>query len=373
MVRDLGAVMAPFQSCENWAYWGVLERVGAAYAIVGADGTHNRIIRVDVTTNTASDIGTWTHLGDMCSITLAPTIGRWYFHHEVDSQFSDPAILEALGYCDATIDTTGGNLHITSLLGTNCNVVEVNDVVGDDRGGIAIGNAHVYLSGDGGLGRWEPDLTGALSSALTPTVLGTATSSLDGLVTNFHGGQVYSLATATELLTTADGGDLTRLVLLATDGTATTTEIALSTPITVAMEADIGIFSGWDELAIHDGTNLWLIALPSGTVTDAGAMPVPSHQQCESYNYFGVLERVGTAHSIVVADENGTDPVIARSSVPDGATTVVETFTYISDMCSFAIGPTFTRWYWHHEDESQLTPGYPSETLGYCDATITHP
>jgi hypothetical protein len=41
-------------------------------------------------------------------------------------------------------------------------------------------------------------------------------------------------------------------------------------------------------------------------------------------------------------------------------------------MCSFTVSPLWRRWYFHHELSSQFRPT-GSETVGYCDATITGP
>jgi hypothetical protein len=38
-------------------------------------------------------------------------------------------------------------------------------------------------------------------------------------------------------------------------------------------------------------------------------------------------------------------------------------------MCSFTVLPSRTRWYFHHEGESQFRTG--DETLGYCDARFS--
>ncbi|MFO0685732.1 MAG: hypothetical protein U0234_26985 [Sandaracinus sp.] len=375
-VTDLGALdVSSMQSCEDWAFYGVLEHVGTAHSVVAANGFDDRIVRIQVGTGDVSDLGSWTDLNDMCSISVAPSLGRWYFHNEGASQF-DADTSEALAYCGAAFDTSPGNFQITALSSARCRVIEVAGLVGDDRGGIAVGASRVFLGGDGPgadpvLGSWSLALDAYVGTEpFTPTS-GTTTS-LDGLVTNFHTGEVYALATATELLTSA-GGDVTRLVLLADDASATSTVITLSQAITLPA-SEVGIFSGWDELAIHDGTHLWHIALPSGTVTDLGLPLPPDHQTCESDYYFGVLEQIDGVRYLTVAYEDGPDPVISRTAVESGESTVVHTFTDINDMCSFSLSPTLGRWYFHHESSSQLTAGTsPSETLGFCGATFTHP
>jgi len=40
-------------------------------------------------------------LSDLCSFTVSPARGRWYFHHEGTWQFA--SVDETLGFCDARI------------------------------------------------------------------------------------------------------------------------------------------------------------------------------------------------------------------------------------------------------------------------------
>jgi hypothetical protein len=109
------------------------------------------------------------------------------------------------------------------------------------------------------------------------------------------------------------------------------------------------------------------VTLPSGQVTDLGAMSKPSHQGSESWAYWGVAEFFdGAVHLVCV--KNST--TITRTRVPDGATTTLASFSNLSDMASFTVSLSRNRWYFHHESSSQF--GGSSETLGYADAVFSY-
>ncbi|MBK6533330.1 MAG: hypothetical protein IPF99_28215 [Deltaproteobacteria bacterium] len=55
-------------------------------------------------------------------------------------------------------------------------------------------------------------------------------------------------------------------------------------------------------------------------------------------------------------------------AVPSGVRTVLATFSSLSDMCSFTVSPSTSRWYWHHEGGSQF--GGSDESIGYCTAAF---
>jgi len=251
----------------------------------------------------------------------------------------------------------------------------VNSVIGDDHGGIAVTPTNVFLDGDDSLGRWALDLTGAVNASLA----GTTTDIRDAMVTNFHGSTVWSLATATDLAG-RPGGDITRLVQLDAMGVPTTTVITLSQTIhltnTTPSGGNVGLFSGWDEIAIYDAQtdpHVWLISLPSGTVTDLGAMATLDHQTCENWAYWGIVENFGGHHYLVARNSSDAPPTIDRHLVPTDEVTTISTFTDLSDMCTISLSPTLSRWYFHHEYNSQFTASNAQETIGYCNATITHP
>ena len=71
-------------------------------------------------------------------------------------------------------------------------------------------------------------------------------------------------------------------------GAQTVDGLALSTPL--SLPSGTGIFAGWDRIVVHNTSRVYSIALPSGVVTDVGAVAAPPHTGCESWAYWGVAE-----------------------------------------------------------------------------------
>jgi hypothetical protein len=100
-VTDLGLLsITDMYGSETWATWGVAEYFNGAIHLAYRPSSGNTIKRYNVSTRVSSVIATFTDLGDMASWTVAPTLGRWYFHYEGSSQFGSYS--EALGYATAT-------------------------------------------------------------------------------------------------------------------------------------------------------------------------------------------------------------------------------------------------------------------------------
>ena len=141
-----------------------------------------------------------------------------------------------------------------------------------------------------------------------------------------------------------------------------------------------GLFSGWDSIAIHNTSHAFHVSLPSGTVTNLGAMADLTTAAtggepptvCESGYYYGVAELFGNALFI---DWVGGDK-INRTRVPDGLTTTIQSFNAggLGEMCGFAFLPSQTaKWVWQLENDSQFGTAVGENTLGVCEATFDHP
>jgi hypothetical protein len=252
------------------------------------------------------------------------------------------------------------DFQITTLTASNPVVVEVNGIVGDDRGGIAVSTSQAFLSGDGTTARFNRDTLGSSVS------LGVVR---DSLCSNLRDGTVYLLGNGSTPIGYGGGTVTTLIQLDGTTGAVTTNVLTLSTSISFSgSSSSMGIFSGWDRIVLHNSTRVYRISLPSGTVTDLGAMGVPQRTSSESWAYWGVAENVGSDTYIVCVQNSTT---IARTKVPSGTTTTVATFNNLSDMASFTVAPALGRWYFHHESGSQF--GSFSESLGYATATFVTP
>ncbi|MGC3959474.1 MAG: M36 family metallopeptidase [Verrucomicrobiota bacterium] len=248
---------------------------------------------------------------------------------------------------------------ITALLTNNSKVVDHDVLTGDDRGGIAISTSQAFVTGDSGTARFAAaGLTGGVSVGLVR----------DSLCTDLRTETVYLLGNGSTPLTSAGGTVTTLIELNPSTGTPSGVVVTLSQSFTLSSgSSGTGIFSGYGRIVIHNGTTVYDIYLPTGTVTARGAMTRPAWYSSESWAIWGVTEYFeGTLY--LTYRESGTQRIV-RARVPDGAVTAVATFTSLSDMASFVVSPSRNRWYFHYEGSGQF--GGSSETLGYADAQFS--
>ncbi len=258
--------------------------------------------------------------------------------------------------CNGTVDDPflSNTFRIDSLLTTGCAIVDHNGVTGDDRGGIAVSSTSVFYSGDSNGVRLPLNLS-------SQTGLGRI---YDAITSNLRTGRVYTFGTSATVAM-GSGGTATHLIEIdGTTGALTGTSIALSTAL--SLPSGTGIFAGWDRVVVHNTSRVYSIALPSGAVTDLGAVAIPPHSGCESWAYWGVAEYFGGTLYITYVRDSAA---IERMAVPSGVRTVVATFSSLGDTCSFTVSPTTNRWYFHYEGGAQF--GGSAETIGYCGATMT--
>jgi hypothetical protein len=369
VVADLGAMPNPSRfGCESWAYWGTMEFFGGQlYIDYVANST--TVVRTSVPSGTVSTLAVFSNLSDTCSFTVQPSNNRWYFHHEFTSQFRSGD--ETIAYCTAAFSFPNDSFRIGSLTSTACTSLDHNAITSDDRGGIAASTTNVFYTGDTATGRFSTaDLANGTALATTPR-------QLDSLVQNLRNGTVYVFGTSA---TVALGQGGTATHLLEVDGNTGALlpgrTVALSQALVLG--SGTGIFSGWDRAVVLASGRAYDISFASGTVLDRGAMAVPAHSSCESWAFWGTAEFFG---GVLYVDYVQNQNTIARTAVPTGATTTINTFpnttfSGLSDMCSFTFSPQRNRWYWHHEGSSTLRGGlscFPSETIGFCAGSFTNP
>ena len=261
----------------------------------------------------------------------------------------------------ACVTISGASFQVNNLTTTACVAVDHNTVTGDDRGGIAVSPTRLFYSGDNATARFDLATLGNITS------IGRVE---DGLVSNLRDGTVYTLANNTTPITSSAGVVNGMLLLDASTGAVTTTRIAFSTPITLAYGS--GVFSGYDRIILYSGSRIYHIDLrtvSSGTaaVADLGPFTFPTRNYCENWAFWGVAEFFG---GNLYVDYVQSSTAIARTRIPDGATTVINTFTNLSDMCSFTVSTSNNRWYFHHEYTSQFS-STTNEAAGYCNAAWT--
>jgi uncharacterized repeat protein (TIGR01451 family) len=254
------------------------------------------------------------------------------------------------------LEAGGDYFRIGALTANNSAVVDHDAITSDDRGGIATSSGQVFVTGDSATGRFA---IGNLSGGAS---VGTR---YDGLIGDLRSETVYTLGTSA--VTPAANGDTTLTHLLELNGATGALNgnaIALSQPIILSGNSgNYGFFSGYGRAVVHDGVRAYNIALPSGAVSALGAVSIPQHSFSENWGYWGVAELHTNGISLVYVRDSQT---IVRTHVPSGTTTILATFSSLSDMASFTVSVTRGRWYFHYEGSGQF--GGSAETVGYADA-----
>lgn len=250
---------------------------------------------------------------------------------------------------------TGETLRILTLAATGSAVVDHNTLTGDDRGGIAVSNSHVFVAGDAATSAHSiADLSGGFSVG----------GRRDGICSDVGSGQVYTLAFDGTPLVSGNSAINQLIELDGTSGAFTGNIITLSS--TISLFGGAGVFSGSGRVLIYNGASVYDVEVPSGTVSDRGNMTITDLRASETWAAWGVAEFFGGELYLAYRSSSGNS--IVRRRVPDGQLTTIATFTDLGDMASWTISPTNNRWYFHHENSSQF--GGTAETLGYADATI---
>ncbi len=256
-----------------------------------------------------------------------------------------------------TVVTAGGDYFRVLALGTSgSSLVEHNAATGDDRGGIATSGTQVFVTGDSSTGRF------AIGNLGGGTSVG---NRYDALVGDLRSETAYAFGTSA-VAPAQNGGSLVLTHLLELNGNTGVLNgnaILLTTPIVLNGSGNYGFFSGYGRVVVHNGERVYHIAMPSGVVSDLGAMAAPQHTFSESWGYWGVAELDTNGVSLVYVFSSQS---IVRTHVPSGVTTTLATFSSLSDMASMTVSVPRARWYFHHEGSSQF--GGSDESVGYADA-----
>jgi uncharacterized repeat protein (TIGR01451 family) len=265
------------------------------------------------------------------------------------------------------------------ILGLQTNgavAVEHEAFTGDDRGGIAVSAASVFVTGDESTGRFPLDNLGA------GTRLGRI---FDALVSNLRTETVYSLGNGASPIqyqgSTLSANSVNSLLEIdGVTGQLTGRRIDLSTNISLSTGS--GIFAGYDRVVIYSGANsrVFNIALPSGVVSDLGSIGFLNRQGSESWAFWGVAEYFNGAVHLLnvqgVSDASNFGAAIVRTRVPERtATTLLGPFPSpgLNDMASFTFSLSRSRWIFHVEFNNlfRSPASNPDETLGSAKASFT--
>lgn len=248
--------------------------------------------------------------------------------------------------------------QIQTLTTNSAQILEVNSLTGDDRGGLVLSAARVFLTGDSATAGFSAaDLSGGSG-------LGRV---FDSLCADLRAETVYVLGNGSTVLNYGGGTVTTLLQLDPLTGQTNGTVITLSQSIPMTAGA---IFSGYGRIVLHNGSRVYDIAMPSGVVTDRGVMAAPPWSVSESWAIWGVAEFFAGNLYLTYA-RGGVYPVttIERARVPDGVSSTVATFASLSDLASFSVSPSRGRWYFHYEGSGQF--GGFDETLGFAAASFS--
>ena len=245
--------------------------------------------------------------------------------------------------------------QILELRANNNHLIDANTVIGDDRGGLALSSSTLFATGDRATGIFDTGLSNSVSTGRI----------IDGLCYDLASMTVYALGNGTTELSTSGGLCDSLIELDNLNGAPTGRRIPLSTSIGMTSSGN-GVFSGHGRIIIYAGGQVYDIQVPSGAVTTLGSMSRPSWQGSESWAVWGVAEKF-LDNLYIVYRRSGQD--IVRTRVPDGITSVINSFTNLSDMASIAVHPGLNRWYFHYEGTGQFG-SVGGEVVGYADASV---
>ncbi|MEQ2008635.1 MAG: Ig-like domain-containing protein, partial [Limisphaerales bacterium] len=281
---------------------------------------------------------------------------------------SDAAVL--------TLEAVTADLFkIASLRTNNFLIVDPLNAAGDDRGGLVASDSHVFLRGDDSVGSFNITNLGSAVRLGTNDGALTVFFKYDSLISDLRSQKVYVLGNGSTVITETGGTATTLIEIHGSNGVPVGSPITLSSSIALGAgglyTANVGLFSGWGRLVIHNGTAVYSIDPASGTVTSLGAMARPTRAVSESWAYWGVAEYWGGSVRLVYARDAQS---IVRASVPGGATEAVGSFANLNDLASFTVVPGMNRWYFHNETVNQFSTynNYGGEVLGYADASFIY-
>lgn len=251
-------------------------------------------------------------------------------------------------------------LQLAELSTVDLTVVEHGQLTGDDRGGIAISDSHLFYTGDEATASFPVnDISGGFPTA----------SRVDGLVSDVGSGRVFSLATdqSTPVVNDFDVQVVSHLLELDSVTASPTGEfIELSSPITLFPGS--GIFSGVEKANFWDSSSglVTEVDLASGAVTELGTAFI-SIVGTENWASWGIAEEFDGENYlayVTFGDE------IVRTRISDGSTSTIASFPEgLGDLAVFTVSPDLQRWYFHYEFGGFGDFG-ADEKIGFANATI---
>jgi hypothetical protein len=283
----------------------------------------------------------------------------------VANPFITPSLTQTTNYWVASPDQNN-SLNLTAVTNSAFAIIDHNALSGDDRGGIAVTQTHIYYNGDNNCVRYD--------LALTPST-GISLPVRDGMFSDLRTGKLWTLWNTTlnaPPVNSPNSFNANAIRGLDSNLNFTNEYVNFSQTINLGYNMDQnGIFAGTGLLGLYSGnTQHWYVVdLDNGAVSDLGFLSSAQLYGSENWSDWGVLEsNCGGSYSVIYRSYLDAD--IHRRVIPNGTVTTVGTFSGLSDMASLTYSPWNNRWYWHYEGSSTSFGG-TSETLGYASATST--
>jgi len=234
--------------------------------------------------------------------------------------FTTPTLTQTTNYWVAATDDTF-NFKLDTMKDSNYAIVDVNNLAGDDRGGMAITKHHVYLNGDDYAVRYDLNLTPSSGVSLPIR---------DGMFSDLRHGDIWTLWNTTTNIEPSNPSTYYVNSLRGLDSNLNFT----NKYITLSQEIELGnnnqqngIFAGTGFLGLYSGnTQHWYVVdLDNGNVTDLGFLNNGQFSGSENWSDWGVLESSCTGTFSVIYRDN-FDNDIHRRELPNGPVTSIGTF-----------------------------------------------
>lgn len=258
------------------------------------------------------------------------------------------------------IVSTPYSYELSSIDTSNFQLVDHDQISGDDRGGMAVTANYVYIVGDDATARFDLDLQNGIDLPKR-----------DGIFTDLSTLKLYTLYNTVAPFTpnsdNQNGFTMNALRALNEDLSFGTEIIMLSQPITVGVMDQGVMLAGYNELIVgtaYGNYNFYHISILNGLVTPMGQHNLNVFGS-ENWADWGMAGFDGTDRHAYFRDDN--DSIVDFNFTTDTSTAIMN-ITDFSDLASFIVHPTNNRFYGHYEG-STPTFGGDDETLIYFQAT----
>ncbi len=249
---------------------------------------------------------------------------------------------------------------MNSLDTTDFEIVDHDNISGDDRGGMAVTENYVYIIGDDATARYDLNLQNGIELPKR-----------DGMFTDLAQLKIYTFYNTTAPFTpnsdTYDYFTMNALRSLNEDLSFGNEIILLSQPVTIGAQDQAIILAGYNEVIVgtaYGNYDFYHISILNGLVTPMGQHNLDV-QESENWADWGMSGFDGTDRHAYFRD--GNDSIVDYNFTTDLSTSIFP-MTDLSDLASFIIHPVNHRFYAHYEGGT-TTFGGNSESLLYFQAS----